>query len=175
MLIVLLIIGGRRMSWKVIQGDEVAVIINNITGKITTIDHAGAIIYLPFIQDLYILDKGEQAALMISSNISAEYPQGNPVILKTRDGGDVSLDLVIQYRLISKIADKITQNTAQAKHLWKNGFRTMQRPYAGMNSGNWKLANFLMLKREDKRQRMRKNVRQAFKSTWYNVDISKLY
>ena len=115
MLIVLLIIGGRRMSWKVIQGDEVAVIINNITGKITTIDHAGAIIYLPFIQDLYILDKGEQAALMISSNISAEYPQGNPVILKTRDGGDVSLDLVIQYRLISKIADKITQNTGPGK------------------------------------------------------------
>ncbi|OHB86337.1 MAG: hypothetical protein A3D13_05910 [Planctomycetes bacterium RIFCSPHIGHO2_02_FULL_40_12] len=115
MLLVLLIIGGRRMSWKVIQGDEVAVIISNITGKITTIDHAGAIIYLPFIQDLYILDKGEQAARMTSANISAEYPQGNPVILKTRDGGDVSLDLVIQYRLISKIADKITQNTGPGK------------------------------------------------------------
>ena len=115
MLLVLLIIGGRRLSWKVIQGDEVAVIIHNITGKITTIDHAGAIIYLPFIQDLYILDKGEQAARMTSANISAEYPQGNPVILKTRDGGDVSLDLVIQYRLISKIADKITQNTGPGK------------------------------------------------------------
>jgi hypothetical protein len=48
---------------------------------------------------------------MTSANISAEYPQGNPVILKTRDGGDVSLDLIIQYRLISKIADKVVQNT----------------------------------------------------------------
>ncbi|MDP6432852.1 MAG: hypothetical protein QGI15_00865, partial [Candidatus Scalindua sp.] len=44
-LVAILIIGGRRLSWKEIKGDEVAVIINNITGKITTIDHAGAIIY----------------------------------------------------------------------------------------------------------------------------------
>lgn len=111
MMLVLLIIGGRRMSWRELQADQVAVIINNITGNITTIDHAGAIIYYPFIQDLYILDKSEQAAPMVSANISADYPQGNPVILKTRDGGDVSLDLVIQYRLISKIADHIVQNT----------------------------------------------------------------
>ena len=111
MLLVLLIIGGRRLSWREIKGDEVAVIINNITGKITTIDHAGAIVYYPFIQNLYILDKSEQSTPMTSANISAEYPEGNPVILKTRDGGDVSLDLIIQYRLISKIADKVVQNT----------------------------------------------------------------
>ena len=111
MLVVLTIVGGRRLSWREIKGDEVAVIINNITGKITTIDHAGAIIYYPFIQDLYILDKSEQSAPMTSANISAEYPQGNPVILKTRDGGDVSLDLIVQYRLISKMADKVVQNT----------------------------------------------------------------
>jgi hypothetical protein len=111
MLVVLTIAGGRRLSWREIQGDEVAVLINNITGKITTIDHAGAIVYYPFIQNLYILDKSEQSIPMTSANISAEYPQGNPVILKTRDGGDVSLDLIIQYRLISKIADKVVQNT----------------------------------------------------------------
>ena len=110
-LVAILIIGGRRLSWKEIKGDEVAVIINNITGKITTIDHAGAIVYYPFIQDLYILDKSEQSAPMTSANISAEYPQGNPVILKTRDGGDVSLDLIIQYRLISNMADNVVQNT----------------------------------------------------------------
>ena len=110
-LVAILIIGGRRLSWREIKGDEVAVIINNITGKITTIDHAGAIVYYPFIQNLYILDKSEQSTPMTSANISAEYPQGNPVILKTRDGGDVSLDLIIQYRLISNMADNVVQNT----------------------------------------------------------------
>lgn len=111
MLVVLTIVGGRRLSWREIKGDEVAVIINNITGKITTIDHAGAIVYYPFIQNLHILDKSEQSAPMTSANITAEYPQGNPVILKTRDGGDVSLDLIIQYRLISNMADNVVQNT----------------------------------------------------------------
>ncbi len=111
LLLIILILGGRRLTWTEIEADEVAVIINNVTGNIRTIDRAGAIIYYPFIQDLYILDKSEQAAPMISANISPEYPEGNPVILKTRDGGDVSLDLIIQYVIISKIADKIVQNT----------------------------------------------------------------
>jgi regulator of protease activity HflC (stomatin/prohibitin superfamily) len=110
-LVVLLIVGGRKLTWKEIQADEVAVIINNITGNIKTIDRAGAVIYYPFIQDLYILDKREQRAPMASSNISADFPQGNPIILKTRDGGDVSIDLIIQYKLISKMAGRVVQDT----------------------------------------------------------------
>lgn len=110
-LVIILIMGGRRLTWKEVQADEVAVIINNITGNIKTIERAGAVVYYPFIQDLYILDKSEQVAPMTSANISADYPQGNPVILKTRDGGDVSLDLIIQYILIPAMADKIVQNT----------------------------------------------------------------
>jgi regulator of protease activity HflC (stomatin/prohibitin superfamily) len=110
-LVILLIAGGRKLTWKEIQADEVAVIINNITGNVKTIDRAGAVVYYPFIQDLYILDKREQEAPMASSNISADFPQGNPIILKTRDGGDVSIDLVIQYKLISKMASKVVQDT----------------------------------------------------------------
>ncbi|ODS32690.1 MAG: hypothetical protein SCARUB_02186 [Candidatus Scalindua rubra] len=110
-LLVILIVAGRRLTWREIEADEVAVIINNITGNIRTIDRAGAVIYYPYIQDLFILDKSEQSANMLASNISANYPQGNPVILKTRDGGDVSLDLICQYRIISKVADTVVQNT----------------------------------------------------------------
>jgi hypothetical protein len=110
-LIIILVMGGRRLTWTYIQADQVAVIINNLTGNIRTIDRAGAVVFYPFIQGLYILDKSEQSTPMTSANISADFPQGNPVILKTRDGGDVSLDLIIQYRLISKLADKVVQNT----------------------------------------------------------------
>ncbi len=110
-LVVLLVVGGRKLTWKEIQADEVAVIINNITGHIKAIDRAGAVIYYPFIQDLYILDKREQKEPMASSNISEDFPQGNPIILKTRDGGDVSIDLVIQYKLLSNLATKIVQDT----------------------------------------------------------------
>ncbi len=110
-LIIILVMGGRRLTWKEIQADQVAVIINNLTGNIRTIDRAGAVVFYPFIQDLYILDKSEQVAPMISANISPDYPEGNPVILKTRDGGDVSLDLIIQYILIPAVADEIVQDT----------------------------------------------------------------
>jgi hypothetical protein len=110
-LIIVLVMGGRRLTWIEIRADQVAVIINNLTGNIRTIDRAGAVVFFPFIQDLYILDKSEQAAPMTSANISAEYPQGNPVILKTRDGGDVSLDIIIQYTIIPEIAVTIVQNT----------------------------------------------------------------
>ena len=110
-LAILLIFGGSKLTWKEIQADEVAVIINNITGNIKTIDRAGAIIYFPFVQDLYILDKRELDAPMTSSNISADFPQGNPIILKTRDGGDVSIDLVILYKLIAKMSGSVVQDT----------------------------------------------------------------
>jgi len=110
-LIIILVMGGRRLTWKEIQADQVAVIINNLTGHIRTIDRAGAVVFYPFIQDLYILDKSEQVTPMTSANISADYPEGNPVILKTRDGGDVSLDLIIQYILMPVVADEIVQDT----------------------------------------------------------------
>ncbi len=124
-MIVLVVVFGRKLTWKEIQADEVAVIINNITGKITTIDRAGAVVYYPFIQGLYILDKREQEAPMASENISADFPQGNPIILKTRDGGDVSIDLVIQYKLIAKQAGAVVQNTGkkeQFKEKWINDY-----------------------------------------------------
>jgi len=110
-LIIILVMGGRRLSWKEIEADQVAVIINNLTGNIRTIDRAGAVVFYPFIQDLYILDKSEQVTPMTSANISPDYPEGNPVILKTRDGGDVSLDLIIQYILMPVVADEIVQDT----------------------------------------------------------------
>ena len=110
-LIFILIYGGRKLTWIEIEADEVAVIINNITGNIKLIDRAGAVIYYPFIQHLYILDKQEQEAHMTSANISPDYPEGNPIILKTRDGGDVSIDLIVEYRLTSSMAVWVVQNT----------------------------------------------------------------
>ncbi|MGR3302646.1 MAG: SPFH domain-containing protein [Candidatus Scalindua sp.] len=159
MLVVLLIIGGRRMSWKEIQADEVAVIINNITGKITTIDRAGAIVYYPFIQDLYVLDKSEQSAPMTTANISAEYPQGNPVILKTRDGGDVSLDLIVQYRLISKMAGKIVQNTGTGKEfkekwIWDYAKTICRYKFGELEIGEFPEAEKRRLKAEEAKKEL---------------------
>lgn len=150
-LVVLLIVGGRRMTWKEIQADEVAVIINNITGNIKTIDRAGAVVYYPFIQDLYILDKREQEAPMASSNISADFPQGNPIILKTRDGGDVSIDLIIQYKLISKVAGTVVQDTGVGEEFKEKWIWDYARTICRYEFGDLSISEFPdSVKREEK-------------------------
>jgi regulator of protease activity HflC (stomatin/prohibitin superfamily) len=150
-LVVLLIVGGRRMTWKEIQADEVAVIINNITGNIKTIDRAGAVVYYPFIQDLYILDKREQEAPMASSNISEDFPQGNPIILKTRDGGDVSIDLVIQYKLISKVASRVVQDTGFGEEFKEKWIWDYARTICRYEFGDLSISEFPdSVKREEK-------------------------
>ncbi len=150
-LVILLIVGGRRLTWKEIQADEVAVIINNITGNIKTIDRAGAVIYYPFIQDLYILDKREQGAPMTSSNISADFPQGNPIILKTRDGGDVSIDMVVQYKLISKVAAKVVQDTGIGEEFKEKWIWDYSRTICRYEYGDLSISEFPdSKKREEK-------------------------
>lgn len=107
----IVIIGRQKLSWQYIQPDQVGVIVNNLTGSIKVIKQAGAKLYFPFVQDIYLLDKSEQSMEMSSANITPERPEGNPVIVKTIDGGDVTLDLSIHYRLLPEMADKIIQDS----------------------------------------------------------------
>ena len=105
------IYGGKELSWKQIAADEVAVIVNNLTGGIKLVNRAGAVLYYPFVQDIYILDKREQVLKMTSAEIDEKHPQGNPLIVKSIDGGDVVLDLQIQFRLNPDFAVHVVQNT----------------------------------------------------------------
>ncbi|MDR4506804.1 MAG: SPFH domain-containing protein [Candidatus Brocadiaceae bacterium] len=105
------IYGGRELSWKEIAPDEVAVVVNNLTGSIKQINRAGAVLYYPFIQDIYILDKREQVLKMSASQIDENHPEGNALSLKTIDGGDVVLDLQIQYILKPENATYVIQNS----------------------------------------------------------------
>ncbi len=103
--------GGRELSWKEIAADEVAVIVNNLTGGVKLINRAGALLYYPFIQDIYVLDKRVQVLKMTAAEIDENHPQGNPVTVKSIDGGDVVLDLQIQYTLNPDDAVHIIKNT----------------------------------------------------------------
>ena len=105
------IYGGRELSWKEIAADEVAVIVNNLTGGIKLINRAGAVLYYPFVQDIYILDKREQVLKMTSAEIDDKHPQGNPLVVKSIAGGDVVLDLQLQYMLRPDVAMHIVQST----------------------------------------------------------------
>lgn len=105
------VIGRQKLSWKYIHPDHVGVIVNNLTGSIGIIKQAGAKLYFPFVQDIYLLDKSELTMELSSTNITPENPHGTPVFVKTIDGGDVTLDLSIHYKLIPDMADKIIQDS----------------------------------------------------------------
>lgn len=104
---------GRQFTWKNIEADQVAVIVNNLTGSVRSITRAGAILYYPFVQDAYILDRPEQVLKMTASNISKKYPRGNPIVVRSIDGGEVALDVTIQYRIIPEMANEVIQNSGK--------------------------------------------------------------
>ena len=94
----------RNLGYYNVQPSEVGIVVNNLTGSVKGIDRAGVIIYIPILQDIYILDKEEQVLYLSFDNITPDYPKGNPLWVKSIDGGDVSLDLLIRYVMIPEKA-----------------------------------------------------------------------
>ncbi len=101
----------RQFTWKNVKADQVAVIVNNLTGSVRSVTRAGAVLYYPFIQDIYILDRPEQILKMTASNISKKYPRGNPIVVRSIDGGEIALDVTIQYRIIPEMANDVIRNS----------------------------------------------------------------
>ncbi len=104
----------RQFTWKNVDSDQVAVLVNNLTGNVKPITRAGAVLYYPFVQDIYILDRPEQVLKMTSSNISKKYPRGNPIVIRTIDGGEVALDVTIQYKIIPEMANDVIRNSGKS-------------------------------------------------------------
>jgi regulator of protease activity HflC (stomatin/prohibitin superfamily) len=84
-----------------VQADEIGVSINNLTGSITIRTTPGATIYNGLMTDFYTLDNTVQAYTMVDDD---------SVNVKTEDGSDVRLDILINYRLVQDarvIADAV--------------------------------------------------------------------
>lgn len=74
-----------------IEGNEVGVEINNLTGTVTIHTQPGARIYNGLITDFWALDNSLQTIRMV---------EDEGVNIKTVDGADVTLDVEINYRLL---------------------------------------------------------------------------
>ncbi|MGR3296106.1 MAG: SPFH domain-containing protein, partial [Candidatus Bathyanammoxibius sp.] len=101
----------RNLGYFNVKPSEVGVVVNNLTGGVKGIDRAGVIIYIPILQDVYILDKEEQVLRLSSDNITPDYPKGNALWVKSIDGGDVSLDLLIRYVMLPDMASFVIQDS----------------------------------------------------------------
>ncbi len=89
-----------RLGVATIQADEVGVIVNYVTGEEEVITNPGFRLFVPFVQEVYTLDKITQEFLMEGN----EYRNSNHVPLLTvraSDGSNFRIDdLRIQYELI---------------------------------------------------------------------------
>ena len=148
------IIIGRQFTWKNVEADQVAVIVNNLSGNVKAITRAGAVLYYPFIQDIYVLDRPEQVLKMTTANISKKYPRGNPVVIRTIDGGEVALDITIQYKIIPEMANDVIQNSGKSLSFKLKWLYDYGRTICRYNYGELSISEFPnSSKRDEKSER----------------------
>ena len=98
-IIVLIALVSRCVSVTRITGDQVAVIMNNLTRKPALRIQSGAIVYSPFFQDVYVLDKTRQTLEMTAAEGRGDRRGKDDVKIKTNDGSDVDVDITINYEI----------------------------------------------------------------------------
>lgn len=152
---IMLIIGGffayRNLGYFYVGADEVAIVINNLTGGVKAIDRAGAIIYIPLLQDVYTLDKREQILSLSSANITPAQPEGNPLWIKTVDGGDVGLDIMIHFRLKPEMANFVIHDSGVGSAFKEKWMYDYVRAVFRYNFGELRVEDFPYSSRRDEK------------------------
>jgi len=106
-----LVLLSRTIGMKTIAPSEVAVIVNNLTGKLSPRAQAGAIVYCPYFQDIHVMDKTIQTMEMTSAEGRGDRLGRDDVRVKTRDGSDVSVDITLNYQIESTRAIEVMQTS----------------------------------------------------------------
>jgi len=84
-----------------VTGEQVGILLDRISGKISVIEQSGVRIYNGLLSDFYMLDKTLQTLSMGGGS------EEDALKVKTIDGSDVHVDLKIQYRLDPGMADVV--------------------------------------------------------------------
>ena len=121
-----------------VTGEQIGVMLNKITGKITIIHKSGAKIYNGFTNKFFILDKTLQTLDMsgtssVKGKVSEEGT--NPLKIKTVDGSDVYVSLKVQYKINPDMADVVILTSGLGdnyKRKWARDYiRSKCRNYLG--------------------------------------------
>lgn len=76
-----------------IQGNQIGVLVNNLTGNIEVRTQSGAFLYNGLVTDTYVIDNSIHTIRMVRD-------QQDEVRIKTDDGSDVTMDVEVNYRLV---------------------------------------------------------------------------
>ncbi|MDK1031845.1 MAG: SPFH domain-containing protein [Planctomycetia bacterium] len=118
-----------------VSGEEVGILLNRITGKVTVINQSGVKIYNGMLSKFYVLDKTLQTLEMTETVGVGDRPERDDLKIKTVDGSDVYVDLKVQYRIDPEMAETVitTSGPGEAfKRTWARDFvRSICRNYLG--------------------------------------------
>lgn len=118
-----------------VTGEQVGIKLNKITGKMTVINQSGAIIYNGITNEFFTLDKTLQTLEMTEAPGEGDRSGKDDLKIKTVDGSDVFVDLKVQYRMLTEMADTVVQTSGvrnSYKEKWARDYvRSMIRNHLG--------------------------------------------
>ncbi|MBT3377632.1 MAG: hypothetical protein HN742_14280 [Lentisphaerae bacterium] len=94
-----------------VTGEEVGVLLDKITGKMTVIEQRGVKIYFGLIQSFHVLDTRMTILEMTEREGRGDRVVKDDLKIKTNDGSDVYVDLKVQYKIMPEKADVILQTS----------------------------------------------------------------
>jgi len=100
-----------NLGFKVISAQEVGVKVNYVTGSKTVMNSPGVKIYLPFLENVFALDKTPQKFVM-AGNRSTDDNRASLLTVRADDGSNFWFDtLEIQYELLPGRADQVLEDS----------------------------------------------------------------
>ncbi len=118
-----------------VSGEQVGVLLNKVTGKITVINQSGVKIYNGILQEFHVLDKTLQTLDMTKVAGRGDRSSKDDLKIKTVDGSDVFVDLKVQYKMIPEMAADVVRTSGLGdayKEKWARDYvRSICRNHLG--------------------------------------------
>lgn len=87
-----------------IKNTEVAVIVNNVTGTVSTYSNGGIIFHLPLgLTSVYKIDKSQRVIQMIHGGKEGR----NQICVKTNDGSNINMDVSLCFQIMASRANEV--------------------------------------------------------------------
>lgn len=111
--------------------------------------------FVPFLNDWHTFDTRLQTLEMTATTLRGDHPGRDDLVFKTVDGNDISLDVIINYRIIPEKAPMILQEVAENDNeIRENVVRTVTRSkprdiFGSLNTEQFYLADERAAKAEE--------------------------
>ncbi|MBL7077709.1 MAG: hypothetical protein ISS31_09580 [Kiritimatiellae bacterium] len=118
-----------------VSGEQIGFLLNRITGNIEVIDSSGKQIFNGLTKQFYVMEKTLQTLEMTEQIGRGDRAERDDLKIKTVDGSDVYVDLKVQYRINTDMAEAIILTSGpgeQYKQKWARDYiRYISRNYLG--------------------------------------------